>query len=187
MKQIQKGRERNPVSVEQRIGRLRERYSRVAKYYEIKYSHLEFSYTIPEKSNIPKRLNNSLKKLKEKADNNKIGFPGLKKKLEERKEKYHAEYSKVDIHLKEPVLIWNTIDEKEDSGLDGNYLLKTNRKDLKGEEIWNLYMILTRLENAFRDLKSHLGLRPNYHQKENRVDGHIFFYISSCLSFTAHS
>ncbi len=53
--------------------------------------------------------------------------------------------------------------------------MKTNRKDLKsGDKIWNLYMMLTRVEDAFRDLKSNLGLRPNYHQKESRVDGHIF-------------
>jgi len=56
--------------------------------------------------------------------------------------------------------------------------LKTNRKDLKsGDKIWNLYMMLTRVEDAFRDLKSYLGLRPNYHQKENRVDGHIFISV----------
>ena len=58
--------------------------------------------------------------------------------------------------------------------MDGNYLLKTNRLDLSQDEIWHLYMMLTRVENAFRDLKSHLGLRPNFHQIEDRMDGHIF-------------
>jgi len=48
---------------------------------------------------------------------------------------------------------------------------------LEQAEIWNLYVMLTRIENAFRDLKSYLGLRPNYHQKEQRVDGHIFISI----------
>ena len=37
--------------------------------------------------------------------------------------------------------------------------------------------MLTRVEKAFRDLKTHLGLRPNYHQLEDRVDGHIFISI----------
>jgi transposase len=45
--------------------------------------------------------------------------------------------------------------------------------------MWKIqvYVMLTRIENAFRDLKSYLGLRPNHHQKEQRVDGHIFISI----------
>ena len=78
-----------------------------------------------------------------------------------------------------PVLTWTPIEEirEKETGLDGNYLLKTNRTDLNADEIWKLYVTLTRIENAFRDLKSYLGLRPNQHQKENRVDGHIFISI----------
>ena len=81
--------------------------------------------------------------------------------------------------MKEAILTWATIDEIEAKAkkLDGNYLLKTNRKDLKEEEIWNLYIMLTRIESAFKDLKSYLGLRPNNHQKQERVDGHIFISI----------
>jgi len=37
--------------------------------------------------------------------------------------------------------------------------------------------MLTRVENAFKDLKSYLGLRPNFHQIEKSVDGHIFITI----------
>ena len=37
--------------------------------------------------------------------------------------------------------------------------------------------MLTRIENAFHDLKSYLGLRPNRHHKSDRVDGHIFLSI----------
>lgn len=177
--QIQNGRENNPVAIERRIGRLKERHSKVAKYFEIQYQHREFCYTIPAGIKLPKRLENSLEKLKEKADNNKISFPALKKTLAEREQKYPSEYSKINIHLKKPSLTWNTIDEIENKerALDGNYLLKTNRTDLKQAEIWNLYIMLTRVENAFRDLKSYLGLRPNNHQKEERVDGHIFISI----------
>ena len=57
--------------------------------------------------------------------------------------------------------------------LDGNYLLKTNKDDLSDCDIWNMYVMLTRVENAFRDLKDKLKMRPNYHQKEIRVDGHV--------------
>ena len=177
--QIQKGRENNPVTIERRIGKLKGRYSKVAKYYKIKYQHREFSYTAPDYIGIAKRFSNSLKKLKGKADKNEISFPALAKKLAEFNQKYTSDYLKINIHLKKPTLTWGTIDEIQDKGrkLDGNYLLKTNRKGLKQAEIWNLYVMLTRIENAFRDLKSYLGLRPNYHQKEQRVDGHIFISI----------
>jgi transposase len=76
-------------------------------------------------------------------------------------------------------LSWETVDEIEQQQheLEGNYLLKTNRRDLQQHEIWQLYMMLTGMEHAFRDLKTHLGLRPVYHQKERRVDGHIFLSI----------
>ncbi len=175
--QITKGRENNPVQIERRIGRINQKNSKVSKYYKIVYQHREFSYTIS--SDIPKRLINSLKNLKEKADSNKISFPAIKKRLSEFENKYPIEYSQIQIHLKEPVLTWETIDELENKerSLEGNYLLKTNRLDLNQHEIWHLYMMLTRVENAFRDLKSYLGLRPNFHQKENRVDGHIFISI----------
>jgi len=175
--QITKGRMNNPVQIERRIGKINQKNGKVSKYYKIVYQHREFSYTIS--SNTPKRLTNSLKNLKEKADNNKISFPAIKKKLSEFENKYPPEYSQIQIHLKEPVLTWKTIDELENRArsLDGNYLLKTNRLDLNQQEIWRLYMMLTRVENAFRDLKSYLGLRPNFHQKENRVDGHIFISI----------
>ena len=74
---------------------------------------------------------------------------------------------------------WETRDEIEQKqrDLEGNYLLKTHRSDLQKQQIWHFYMMLTRMEQAFRDLKTHLGLRPVYHQKEMRVDGHIFISI----------
>ncbi len=178
-KQIINGRENDPVNIERRIGRLKERHSKVGKYYEIEYQHREFSYAVPGEKGIPKRLRNSLKILKEKADSNKISFPAIKKKLVEFEKKYPIEYSKLQLNLKEPLLSWNTIDEIENKerDLDGNYLLKTNRLDLSQDKIWNHYMMLTKVENAFKDLKSYLGLRPNFHQKEVRVDGHIFITI----------
>jgi transposase len=38
----------------------------------------------------------------------------------------------------------------------------------------SVYISLTQAEEGFRALKTNLGLRPNYDQKEERVDGHIF-------------
>jgi hypothetical protein len=54
--------------------------------------------------------------------------------------------------------------------LDGCYLLKTNHKDLTGDELWRIYVLLTQAENAFRDLKSPLGERPFFHHLEHRVE-----------------
>lgn len=58
----------------------------------------------------------------------------------------------------------------------GQYVLKTDQQH-GGKLIWELYMTLLRAERGFKMLKGELGLRPNFHQKENRVDGHIFISI----------
>jgi transposase len=177
--QINKGRENNPINIERRIGRFKERYASVAKYFTITYSHREFSYYIAPETAVPKRLSKSLQNLQDKVDANTISFPALEKKLASLAEKYPETYANIQIHLKQPVLNWETLDEIEQKqrDLDGNYLLKTNRNDLQQQAIWHFYMMLTRMEHAFRDLKTHLGLRPVYHQKEMRVDGHIFISI----------
>ena len=38
-------------------------------------------------------------------------------------------------------------------------------------------MMLNRIERAFRSMKSSLGLRPNFHQKEGRADAHMFISV----------
>jgi transposase len=59
----------------------------------------------------------------------------------------------------------------------GIYCLRTDRKDLNEQQIWDIYTMLTDIEDAFRCMKSELGLRPIYHQKEPRCDGHIFITL----------
>jgi transposase len=61
--------------------------------------------------------------------------------------------------------------------LDGGYLLKTDRRDLTKEEIWRTYILLTRVESAFRAMKSPLMERPIFHQLERRVETHIFLCV----------
>ena len=61
--------------------------------------------------------------------------------------------------------------------LFGCYVLRTDRQDLAPEELWSVYISLTQAEEGFRALKTDLGLRPNFHQKEDRVDGHIFITV----------
>jgi transposase len=66
---------------------------------------------------------------------------------------------------------------KETENNDGIYVLRTNREELKEEQIWSIYNMLTDIEDAFRCMKSELGFRPIHHQKESRADGHIFITV----------
>ena len=61
--------------------------------------------------------------------------------------------------------------------LDGSYVLKTDRQDLTADEIWRTYILLTRVEDAFRDLKSPLMERPIFHHRQNRTQTHIFLCV----------
>jgi len=75
-------------------------------------------------------------------------------------------------------LTWN-IDREEElrSRFSGNYYLRTSRSDLDAKELWSLYVMLNRVEDSFRYLKSDLGLRPVYHQKDKRMEGHLFISV----------
>ncbi|MHC4867863.1 MAG: IS1634 family transposase [Planctomycetota bacterium] len=108
-----------PVKIGEAIGRIKERYPRVARYYRIDYDSetKAFTYAV---------------------------LAEARTKAEE---------------------------------LDGGYLLRSDRADLCADEAWRTYMLLTRAENAFRDMKSPLSLRPVFHQVERRVDTHIFLSV----------
>ena len=118
-RRIEKGRLKNPVKIGEAIGRLKERYPRVARYYRIEYDAAKKRLTYPVDA---------------------------------------QQHAKAE-HL------------------DGSYLLHSNRNDLSAEDAWRTYMLLTRAENAFRDMKSPLVLRPIHHQVERRVDTHIFLSL----------
>ncbi|NLB54955.1 MAG: IS1634 family transposase [Lentisphaerae bacterium] len=78
-----------------------------------------------------------------------------------------------------PELRWERNDEKFDqaSRLWGCYVLRTDDRTLDQHEYWKLYIRLTQAEAGFKSLKTDLGLRPNPHHKEDRVDGHVFICI----------
>jgi len=59
----------------------------------------------------------------------------------------------------------------------GVYCLRSNLNDWDEATLWKTYTMLTDLEAVFRSLKSELGMRPIYHQKEERVNGHIFITL----------
>lgn len=112
------------------IGRLKERFSQIAKLYDIT--------VVPE-----------------------------------------SEKKASDPTLRAIALNWEKKSDCYQENLDneGTYILRTNRKDLTNAEIWNSYIALGRVEHAFRNMKSHLGFRPIFHQKENRSDAHLFISV----------
>jgi len=59
----------------------------------------------------------------------------------------------------------------------GCYVLRSDKCDIPADQLWHLYMTLSKAEDGFRALKSDCGLRPNHHQLERRVDAHIFISI----------
>lgn len=116
---IEKGRLKRSDKIHQAVGRLKERYPRVARYYAIE----------PD------------------AEAKTLGW------CEDSDKKNRAKK------------------------LDGSYVLKTDRQDLTTEDIWRSYILLTRVEDAFRDMKSPLGERPIFHQLEHRAQTHIFLCV----------
>ena len=76
-------------------------------------------------------------------------------------------------------LTWTRMEQKHqaDQDLLGCYVLRTDLGESSAQDIWKLYMTLSKAEDGFRCLKGDLGLRPNYHQTEGRVEGHIWITI----------
>ena len=116
---IEKGQLRKPEKIHQAIGRLHERYARVARYYRIDYQ--------AQQKNLA---------WEENYDQNVLA-----------------------------------------TKLDGGYLLKTDRQDPSAEEIWRTYILLTRVEAAFRAMKSPLLGRPIFPHLETRTQPHIFLCV----------
>ena len=59
----------------------------------------------------------------------------------------------------------------------GVYCLRSNELDWDEERLWRTYAMLTDLEAVFRSLKSELGMRPIFHSKEDRCEGHLFITV----------
>jgi transposase len=59
----------------------------------------------------------------------------------------------------------------------GVYCLRTNELTWDEATLWQTYTMLTDLEAVFRSLKSELGLRPIFHHKEARTEGHLFITV----------
>jgi transposase len=66
---------------------------------------------------------------------------------------------------------------QDERDLQGVYLLRTTDNALSADDVWRTYMLLTRVEAAFRNLKTDLSIRPIFHHKENRGDAHVLFSV----------
>ncbi len=64
---------------------------------------------------------------------------------------------------------------------EGQYLLRSNLCTEDPALLWKYYMLLVEVEEAFKTLKMDLSVRPIYHQKDNRIEAHIF------VAFLAYS
>jgi len=68
---------------------------------------------------------------------------------------------------------------------EGRYLLRTNLTEEDPVKLWEYYIQLTQVEEAFKNLKGDLSLRPVYHQREDRIEAHIFVsFLAYCLHVT---
>jgi len=68
---------------------------------------------------------------------------------------------------------------------EGRYLLRTNLTETDPGKLWELYLRLVAVEQAFKDLKGDLAIRPIFHQREARVEAHIFVaFLAYCLHVT---
>ncbi len=68
---------------------------------------------------------------------------------------------------------------------EGQYLLRSNLTEEPPAQVWHIYIQLTQVEEAFKNLKGDLSLRPLFHQKEARIEAHIFVaFLAYCLHAT---
>ena len=68
---------------------------------------------------------------------------------------------------------------------EGRYLLRSNLPAEDPARLWQHYVQLTEIEAVFRALKSDLAIRPLYHQKDSRIEAHIFVsFLAYCLYIT---
>jgi transposase len=68
---------------------------------------------------------------------------------------------------------------------EGRYLLRTNLAGTDPAKLWEFYLQLTEVEQAFKELKGDLSLRPFHHQLEARIEAHTFIcFLAYSLQVT---
>jgi len=91
---------------------------------------------------------------------------------------YHINIKKdAESETVQDITWWIINSRDQEFNFSGSYFLKTTRRDLNEEELWNTYTMLSMVEAAFRSLKSELAFRPVYHRREDRSDSHLFIAV----------
>jgi hypothetical protein len=68
---------------------------------------------------------------------------------------------------------------------EGRYLLRTNLTDNDPAQLWQYYIQLVVVEEAFRNLKGDLAIRPIFHKDEKRIEAHVFIaFLAYCMQIT---
>ena len=68
---------------------------------------------------------------------------------------------------------------------EGSYLLRSNLTGGEPAQLWAFYLQLTEVEQAFKELKNDLAIRPIYHQTDERIEAHILVaFLAYCLQVT---
>src|SRR5712692_7098104 len=68
---------------------------------------------------------------------------------------------------------------------EGRYLLRTNLVEEDPAKLWSHYLLLVTVEEAFKNLKGDLAIRPIFHQLEARIEAHVFIaFLAYCLHVT---
>ena len=62
---------------------------------------------------------------------------------------------------------------EQDARFDGFYAIQTSEKNMSAPEIMDAYHTLWKIEESFRIMKSTLEIRPVYHHKPPRIEGHF--------------
>ena len=147
-----------------------------------------------EKAIRHKKLRRFLSRLKELQEQKTIDRDRLLKKIGAAEKDAGRLAGLIDVTIpsaKEPInedtFFWkiNRSKYRQICNRDGRYLLRTNQTASDPGEIWKQYMVLTEVEEAFRNLKGDLAVRPIYHQRESRIEAHIFVaFLAYCLHVT---
>ncbi len=68
---------------------------------------------------------------------------------------------------------------------EGRYVLRTNLKESDPAKVWEFYLQLVEVEEAFKNLKGDLSIRPIFHQLERRIEAHVFVcFLAYCVHVT---
>lgn len=118
-------------------------------------------------------------------------------KLGEARERYRSAWRLLEFDLPEPKGKTKARDKatfrfalnrkklREARRREGRYLLRSNLCQGDPARLWQMYMQLTQIEEAFKNLKGDLAVRPIYHQFERRIEAHIMVaFLAYCLHVT---